>query len=162
MPRSPQPCAWACSPVLYSGSPRRSDQCSQGIYNTVDLGLASKVFGSQIDFVRGLARNATYHPISKRTVLARQMSFGVMFRSVFRARSPTPMRPFPFRSGSLAAAPEPRLSENQAGRATPPRVPLGGRALLSTRLNGASRCSGRTSVACCSMTWATFSQSEHH
>src|SRR6185312_3414913 len=33
----------------------------QGIYNTVDAGVSSGLFGSQRSFVRILARNATYH-----------------------------------------------------------------------------------------------------
>src|SRR2546429_209689 len=38
---------------------RRDDPIDprKGIYNTVDVGLASKVFGSQVSFGRGLARN---------------------------------------------------------------------------------------------------------
>jgi outer membrane protein insertion porin family len=49
-----------------------------GIYNTLDLGLASSAFGSQRSFARILFRNATYHPIGKSIVLARQTEFGVI------------------------------------------------------------------------------------
>jgi outer membrane protein insertion porin family len=50
----------------------------RGIYNTLDLGLASNFFGSQRSFGRLLARNATYHPLTKSLVLARQTQFGVI------------------------------------------------------------------------------------
>jgi outer membrane protein insertion porin family len=49
-----------------------------GIYNTLDMGFASSVFGSQRSFVRVLARNATYHSLTKSIVLARQTQFGVI------------------------------------------------------------------------------------
>ena len=60
---------------------RRDDPVDphRGIYNTVDLGLAEHVFGSQRDFVRVLARNATYHPLGKRLVLARSTEFGEIY-----------------------------------------------------------------------------------
>jgi outer membrane protein insertion porin family len=50
----------------------------RGIYNTLDIGLASSVFASQRSFGRILARNATYHPLTKSIVLARQTQFGVI------------------------------------------------------------------------------------
>jgi len=50
----------------------------RGMYNTLDIGLASNVFGSQRSFARILARNATYHPLTKSIVLARQTQFGVI------------------------------------------------------------------------------------
>ncbi len=42
----------------------------RGIYNTVDVGLASKAFGSQRTFGRVLLRNATYTPIGKKLVFS--------------------------------------------------------------------------------------------
>jgi outer membrane protein assembly complex protein YaeT len=50
----------------------------RGMYNTLDIGLASSVFASQRSFGRILARNATYHPLTKSIVLARQTQFGVI------------------------------------------------------------------------------------
>lgn len=50
----------------------------RGIYNTVDGGLAANFFGSQRNFMRVLARNATYTPIGKKIVFARQTQFGVI------------------------------------------------------------------------------------
>jgi outer membrane protein assembly complex protein YaeT len=49
-----------------------------GIYNSLELGLASNVFGSQRSFGRLLARNATYHALTKSLVLARQTQFGLI------------------------------------------------------------------------------------
>jgi outer membrane protein assembly complex protein YaeT len=59
---------------------RRDDASDphRGIYNTLDLGLASSAFGSQRSFGRVLARNATYHLLTKSIVLARQTQFGVI------------------------------------------------------------------------------------
>jgi outer membrane protein assembly complex protein YaeT len=59
---------------------RRDDPSDphRGIYNTLDIGLASSVFGSQRSFGRVLARNATYHRLTKSIVIARQTQFGVI------------------------------------------------------------------------------------
>ncbi len=58
---------------------RRDDPLDphKGIYNTVDVGLASKIFGSQSDFVRILARNATYTRLGRKLVFARQTQIGL-------------------------------------------------------------------------------------
>ena len=68
---------------------RRDDALDphSGVYNTLDLGLAEKVFGSQFNFLRFLVRNATYHPITKRTVLARSTQFGNIYGFAFSAAS---------------------------------------------------------------------------
>jgi outer membrane protein insertion porin family len=50
----------------------------RGIYNTVNVGLASKFFGSQVNFTKTLGRNATYTPFGKNFVFARQTTFGVI------------------------------------------------------------------------------------
>jgi len=49
-----------------------------GFYNTVDTGVAGSFFGSQRSFVRVLARNATYTPIGRNFVFARQTQFGAI------------------------------------------------------------------------------------
>ena len=49
-----------------------------GFYNTVDTGLAGGFFGSQRSFARVLARNATYTPIGRNFVFARQTQFGAI------------------------------------------------------------------------------------
>lgn len=51
----------------------------RGVYNTFDFGVAERIFGSEVNYVRFLVRNATYHPIGKRTVLARSTQFGNIF-----------------------------------------------------------------------------------
>ena len=60
---------------------RRDDPVDphKGVYNTVDIGLAEHAFGSQINFVRFLMRNATYHPIGKKMVLARSTEVGDIY-----------------------------------------------------------------------------------
>ena len=59
---------------------RRDDPIDphKGIYNTLDIALAPRAFGSEISFGRVLARNATYHRIGKKIVLARATSFGIV------------------------------------------------------------------------------------
>ena len=60
---------------------RRDDPVDphKGIYTTLDVGLAEHVVGSQRDFLRFLARNATYHPLGKKLVLARSTEFGDIY-----------------------------------------------------------------------------------
>jgi len=57
---------------------RRDDPTDphRGVYNTIDFGVAEHVLGSQRDFTRLLIRNASYHPIGKRVVLARSTEVG--------------------------------------------------------------------------------------
>jgi outer membrane protein assembly complex protein YaeT len=49
-----------------------------GFYNTVDTALAGSFFGSQRSFVRVLARNATYTPLGRKFVFARQTQIGAI------------------------------------------------------------------------------------
>src|SRR5579875_732578 len=48
----------------------------RGFWNTVDAGVAGNFFGSQRNFVRVLARNATYTSIGHNLVFARQTQIG--------------------------------------------------------------------------------------
>jgi outer membrane protein assembly complex protein YaeT len=50
----------------------------RGFWNTVDAGLAENFFGSQRNFLRVLARNATYTPIGRNLVFARQTQIGAI------------------------------------------------------------------------------------
>ena len=50
----------------------------RGFWNTVDAGVAGNFFGSQRSFYRALARNATYTPIGRNLVLARQTQVGAI------------------------------------------------------------------------------------
>jgi outer membrane protein insertion porin family len=49
-----------------------------GIYNTADIGVTGKFFGSDRSFGRVLLRNATYYKLTRNVVLARQTQFGVI------------------------------------------------------------------------------------
>ena len=52
----------------------------RGVYNTFDIGLADRIFGSQRNFLRFLGRNSSYHQISRRVVFARSTEFGISTR----------------------------------------------------------------------------------
>lgn len=62
---------------------RRDDptDATRGSYNTLDLSLASGYWGSEPDFMRVLAQNATYHRFTPRVVFARTFQLGVMLPS---------------------------------------------------------------------------------
>ncbi len=49
-----------------------------GMFNTADVGVAGKFFGSQRSFARVLLRNATYYKLTENLILARQTEFGVI------------------------------------------------------------------------------------
>ncbi len=50
---------------------------TKGTYNTLDLSLASGLWGSQPDFFRALVQNSTYHRIGRRAVVARTVQLGM-------------------------------------------------------------------------------------
>ncbi len=116
----------------------------QGVYNSVDFGVASSAFGSQRNFTRLLARNASYYRIGKKIVFARQITFGTI--NAFHAPAGlTPAEVIPlaerfFGGGDIT---DRAFPENEAGprdigtpagpdaTATQPTgFPLGGNALL--------------------------------
>jgi outer membrane protein insertion porin family len=125
---------------------RRDDPADphSGVYNSIDFGVASSYFGSQRDFTRLLARNATYYRIGKRMVLARQITFGTI--NAFNTPAGlTPAEAIPlaerfFGGGDITdrAFPEqeagPRDIGTPAGPGAPATrptgFPLGGNALL--------------------------------
>jgi outer membrane protein assembly complex protein YaeT len=115
-----------------------------GMYNTLDIGLASDFFGSQRNFARVLARNATYHSLTKSLVLARQTQFGVLLpykapagltdqESIplaerFFGGGPDTLRAFAF---DQAGPRDTGAPEVVGGRASSPTgLPLGGNALF--------------------------------
>jgi outer membrane protein assembly factor BamA len=124
------------------GDPKR------GSYNTADIGLASKIFGSERNFVRVLVRNATYHSITRNVVFARQTQFGWI--APFSAPAgltdaesvPLPERFYGGGADSLRSVPYnqagPRdvgLPAVAGGPGSPPSgFPLGGNALLFNNL----------------------------
>jgi outer membrane protein assembly complex protein YaeT len=110
---------------------RRDDPVDphKGVFNTVDLGLAEHVLGSQRDFARLLIRNASYYPLGKRWVLARSTEIGEIY-SFHYYGDPQDAIPLPerfFGGGDSDRG----FPEDQAGpRDTLTGFPLGGSALL--------------------------------
>ncbi len=113
---------------------RRDDptDAHRGLYNTLDVGLAARQFGSNTSFARLLGRNATYHPIGKKLVLARQTSFGVEPAfSVSKSSDPNDPIPLPERFYGGGGNSMRGFPENQAGpRDLDTGFPLGGSALF--------------------------------
>lgn len=113
---------------------RRDDPLDphKGIYNTLDVGLATKYFGSQTSFARILGRNATYYKLGGKLVFARETQFGMMpafaVPSNTEAGDPIPLAERFFAGGGNTQR---GLPENQAGpRDTLTGFPLGGSALF--------------------------------
>ena len=120
---------------LFSGTvieDRRDDPVDphRGIYSTLDVGLAEHVFGSERNFMKILARNATYHQLGSKVVLARSTSFG-------------DIHPFGTTGSALGAIPLPErffggggssdrgFPEEQSGPRDPETgFPIGGTALF--------------------------------
>ncbi len=114
---------------------RRDDpvDAHKGVYNTIDVGLASRVFGSQVNFVRGLARNATYHRIGRKLVLARELTFGDIIPYSYGSQytDASEAVPFPERFFGGGGTSLRSFAENQAGpRDFKTGFPIGGNALL--------------------------------
>ena len=88
----------------------------RGSYNTVDIGLASSIFGSQRNFVRALGRNATYYSLPGKMVIARQPTFGVIqpfnLGSNLDAADAVPLPERFFGGGNITQR---GFGENQAG-----------------------------------------------
>ena len=111
---------------------RRDDPVDphKGIYNTVDLGIATHLLGSQVNLLRLLVRNATYHPIGKKFVLARSTEFGNIyaFPRIVDPLNDVPLAERFFGGGGTSHRGFP---ENQSGpRDATTGFPLGGTALL--------------------------------
>jgi outer membrane protein assembly factor BamA len=107
---------------------RRDDPVNsrRGIYNTVDVGVALKEFGSETVFTRLLMRNSTYHALSRNVVIARTLQFGYIQRLGGLEQIPLAERFFAGGASSNRAFPD-----NQAGpRDLITGFPLGGNALL--------------------------------
>jgi len=116
----------------------------KGMYNTADIGVAGRFFGSQRSFGRVLLRNATYYRLSRNLVLARQTQFGVI--TPFAAPAglseqesvPLPERFFGGGADSLRAFPFNQAGPRDTGAplvpgekaSQPTGFPLGGNALL--------------------------------
>jgi outer membrane protein assembly complex protein YaeT len=108
---------------------RRDDplDAHHGIYNTVDLQLASKVFGSQTGFGRVLAQNSTYTSLTKNLVFARTTTFGVIER--YAGLPEIPLAERFFAGGSLSNRAFPDFQAGPRDLVT--GFPIGGNALLN-------------------------------
>jgi outer membrane protein insertion porin family len=115
-----------------------------GMYNTADISLATRYFGSQRSLGRVLLRNATYYRLTPAIVLARQTQFG--FITPFSAPAgvseqqsvPLPERFFGGGADSLRAFPYNQAGPRDTGAilvaggsaSQPTGFPLGGNALF--------------------------------
>ncbi len=85
---------------------RRDDptDSTKGIFNTVDLSLASGIWASEPDFLRFLGQNSTYHRLgNSRVVLARTLQLGLLLPTgIFRTQDPINFTPGP-------SEPDPRI-----------------------------------------------------
>ncbi len=113
---------------------RRDDPVDphRGIYNTLDVGLATKAFGSQTSFVRLLGRNATYYRLGEKLILARETQFGLQPAFSIPANAdPSDPIPLPERFFGGGGNTQRGFPENQAGpRDLLTGFPLGGSALF--------------------------------
>lgn len=120
---------------------RRDDSTdsTKGIFNTVDLSLASGIWASEPDFVRFLGRNSTYHKLGDtRIVLARTLQLGLMlptgafrildpFSSTLRDSQPDPRIPLSERFFAGGPSSHRGFPVNQAGPRDPTTgFPIGG------------------------------------
>ena len=97
-----------------------------GMYTSIDLALASNVFGSQTGFGRVVARNSTYYQLTKNLVLARTTDFGIIERYSGLPEIPLAERFFGGGAFSNRAFPD-----FQAGPRDPNTgFPIGGNALF--------------------------------
>jgi outer membrane protein insertion porin family len=117
---------------------------TRGMYNTFDVGLASKALASQRSFGRVLIRNATYYKLTRNIILARQTQFGLIapfaVPSGLNAEQsvPLPERFFGGGADSLRAFPYNQAGPRDVGAplvpggpaSAPTGFPLGGNALL--------------------------------
>jgi outer membrane protein insertion porin family len=125
-----------------AGDPHR------GIYNTANIGLSTRYFGSQRSFMRALLRNATYYRITRNIVFARQTQLGIIkpFSApaglTARESVPLPERFFGGGAESLRAFPYNQAGPRDTGQplipggpaSQPTGFPLGGNALLFNNL----------------------------
>jgi outer membrane protein insertion porin family len=113
---------------------RRDDPVDphKGLFNSIDLSVASAAFGSQTSFGRLLGRNATYYKLGSKIVLARETQLGIQPAfSVPNNSDPTDPIPLPERFFGGGGNTQRGFPENQAGpRDLLTGFPLGGSALF--------------------------------
>jgi outer membrane protein assembly complex protein YaeT len=99
---------------------------TKGTYNTFDVGVASGAFGSEANFGRLLAQNATYYKFHGNWVVARSLRIGVESPYGSLGFIPLPERYFVGGSNSHRG-----FAINQAGPRDPySGAPLGGSAMI--------------------------------
>lgn len=102
----------------------------RGVYNTLDFGVSSRIFGSRQSFVRFLGRHAQYHTFRRHWVFAMQTQLGVL--TPFAVRSGIPREeavPLPERLFGGGSTSHRGFPDNQAGpRDTVTGFPVGGNA----------------------------------
>ena len=119
-------------PSLNLVQDRRDDPVEprHGIYSTLDAGVADRIFGSQVNFLRILVRNSSYHPLGKRFTLARSTQIGEIF-PFHHTGSVLDAIPLPERFFGGGGTSHRGFPENEAGpRDTATGFPLGGTALF--------------------------------
>ena len=96
----------------------------------MDVSLAERIFGSQPNLFHFLVHNATYHPIGRKTVLARETSFGNIFafRYTGDASQAVPLAERFFSGGAVSQRGFPDLQAGPRDLVT--GFPLGGTALF--------------------------------
>jgi outer membrane protein insertion porin family len=114
---------------------RRDDptDAHKGRYNTLDVGYATALFGSRTSFLRVLGRNATYYRVTRKLLLARELSLGIAPAFGNTVTSPIDDDPIPLPERFFGGGGETMrgFGENQAGpRDLKTGFPLGGSALL--------------------------------
>ncbi len=116
---------------------RRDDPLDphKGIYNTIDVDLATRAFGSQTSFARILGRNATYYKLGEKWVLARETQVGLQpaFGTTPGTAPGVAYDPIPLAERFFAGGGNTQrgVPDNQAGPRDPiTGFPLGGSALL--------------------------------
>lgn len=101
-----------------------------GTYTTLNLSYAAGFLGSQTQFARGLAKNASYYALSRDVVFARSTEFGVISRTGGLPEIPLAERLYSGGSNSIRAFPD-----FQAGpRDLVTGFPIGGNALFINNL----------------------------
>ena len=111
---------------------RRDDPADprKGMYNTVDFGIAERILGSQRNFTRLLARNATYHRIGRNLIIARNTEFGDIYAFQYSGNTLDAI-PLPERFFAGGATSDRGFPDYQAGPRDPTTgFPLGGTALF--------------------------------
>ena len=106
---------------------------TRGSYSLVDAGISSDVYGSQANFLRVSAQNATYYRLGPHLIFARTSRFAV--EDPYGKSGPSTVIPLPERLFMGGSESHRGFSINQAGPRDPQTgFPLGGDALFFNSL----------------------------